>query len=70
MKQNRPELVSSAWVSRFWAQYNKLPEPFKKGFFVLAQSMAKMAEKQYKGDVFKCAVDARIPKNSSRIQAL
>jgi hypothetical protein len=27
------------WVSRFWAQYNKLSEPLKEGFINLAHSM-------------------------------
>jgi hypothetical protein len=34
---------NSVWVSRFWAQYNILPEPFKKGFFDLTQNIAKGA---------------------------
>jgi len=32
MKQNNDELANSIWISRFWAQYNKLPESVKEGF--------------------------------------
>jgi hypothetical protein len=38
--------ANSVWVSCFWAQYNILPEPFKKGFFDLAQSIAKRSSEQ------------------------
>jgi len=44
MGQKKSELSSQVWVSRFWAQYNLLPEPFKKGFISLAENMAKKAE--------------------------
>jgi len=34
-------MPSKAWVSLLWAQYNKLSESLKEGFFSLAQSMVK-----------------------------
>jgi len=40
-REKRPESSSLAWISCFWAQYNILPEPFKKGFFSLVQHVAK-----------------------------
>jgi hypothetical protein len=46
IKQKKQESLSLAWVSRFWAHYNKLPEPFKKGFFDLARSIAKESGEQ------------------------
>jgi len=39
-------MPSKAWVSLLWAQYNKLSEPLKEGFFNLAQSMVKETENQ------------------------
>jgi len=44
MRQKRPELSFQVWISRFWAQYSVLPEPFKKGFVSLAENMTKNAE--------------------------
>jgi hypothetical protein len=44
MRQKRPELSLLVWISRFWAQYSVLPEPFKKEFVCLAENMAKNAE--------------------------
>ena len=40
-----PETSSKAWLALLWAQYNKLSQPLKDGFFNLAQSM----EKEVKG---------------------
>jgi hypothetical protein len=37
---------NSVWVSCFWAKYNILPEPFKKGFYDLAQSIAERSAEQ------------------------
>jgi hypothetical protein len=37
MEQRWPELSDRAWISRLWAQYSRLPESFKKGFFNMAQ---------------------------------
>jgi len=41
MKQNHNDLTNLAWISHFWAQYNKLPEALKDGFYSLALSIAK-----------------------------
>ena len=46
--QRWPESHSKAWLSRFWAEYGKLPEQMKEGFNSLAQSVAKAAECQEK----------------------
>jgi hypothetical protein len=37
-------LTEQVWISRFWAQYSKLPESLKKGFIGLAQNVAREAE--------------------------
>jgi hypothetical protein len=47
-KQKGPDPSSLAWVSCLWAQYNVLPEPFKKSFFALAQNIAKETREQCK----------------------
>jgi len=41
MKQNNDKLANLAWISRFWALYNALPEAFKDGFYSLAVNIAK-----------------------------
>jgi len=46
MGVKKPEMAEMAWVSRLWAQYNKLSEPLKKGFYALVQNTAKEAKKQ------------------------
>ena len=48
MKRN--ELSSKAWVSRFWAQYNILPESIKIEFCTLAQVISKETERQKKNN--------------------
>jgi hypothetical protein len=45
MEQKPSELPTQAWISRFWAQYNILPEHFKSGFVSLAQDIASDIEK-------------------------
>jgi hypothetical protein len=50
MLKNWPDLSSQAWVSRLWAQFNKLPEPLKDSFALLAQSMEKTAKSQRKNN--------------------
>jgi len=37
MEQDRQELA--AWVSRFWGQYQILPESFKEGFLTLVKTI-------------------------------
>lgn len=49
MKQKRLESAPIAWIPRFWAQYSKLPEPYKKSFIALTQSIAKNAESREQG---------------------
>ena len=39
------DLPESAWISRFWALYGRLPEPFKKGFAALARALDRDAKK-------------------------
>ena len=46
MGVKKPEMAEIAWISRLWAQYNKLSEPLKKGFYALAQNTAKDAKKK------------------------
>ena len=40
MKKSKQVLSGSAWVSLFWARYNRLSEPFKEGFSILVQNIA------------------------------
>jgi hypothetical protein len=40
------ELDEKALISRLWAQYNGLPETFKKAIYDIAQSLALEAGKQ------------------------
>jgi hypothetical protein len=35
------ELTEAAWISRFWAFYQRLSEPLKEGFTALAESVDK-----------------------------
>jgi len=48
MKQDRAELTEKAWISRFWVQYGRLPEPLKEGFINLAQCLAQKTENRGK----------------------
>jgi len=41
MKKRKYDLTNLAWISRFWAQYNKLPETLKDGFYSLVISISK-----------------------------
>jgi hypothetical protein len=38
------ELSEAAWISRFWAFYQRLSEPLKEGFTALVESAGKEAE--------------------------
>jgi len=40
MEQKCSNLPSHVWLSRFWARYSTLPEPFKEVFFSLVKSIA------------------------------
>jgi hypothetical protein len=40
MKQKQAEITEKAWISRFWVQYVRLPEPFKEEFINLARCLA------------------------------
>ena len=46
MKQKKIELANLAWISHFWAFYNKLPETFKEGFYQLVFNIAKEIEEE------------------------
>jgi hypothetical protein len=46
MKQKCLKLSEKALISRLWAQYNKLPQAFKKVFFNITQNLALEAGKQ------------------------
>ena len=48
MKQKNEKLANLAWISRFWAQYSKLPETYKKGFYSLVINISKENEKKGK----------------------
>jgi hypothetical protein len=37
------ELTEAAWISRFWAFYQRLSEPLQEGFTALAESAGKEA---------------------------
>ena len=41
MGYKKQDLTEPAWVSRFWAHYNRLSEPLKKGFYALTESVSK-----------------------------
>jgi hypothetical protein len=44
--QTWSNLTSQAWISRLWAEFNKLPEPVKDSFVFFAQSMEKIARSE------------------------
>ena len=44
MKHEDDRLANSAWISRFWAQYSKLPETLKDGFYSLVLNISKEIE--------------------------
>lgn len=46
MKHNTDKLANSVWISRFWAQYSKLPEVLKNGFYSLVLSITKEAKNE------------------------
>lgn len=46
MKHKKEESANSVWISRFWAQYNRLPEAFKEGFYSLTLSITNENEKE------------------------
>jgi hypothetical protein len=46
------EMISSVWISGFWAQYNALPETYKEVFFNLIQSISKGLEKRTENENF------------------
>jgi hypothetical protein len=46
MRIKRQEMTEKAWVSRFWAEYSRLPETRKMGFFNLVQNLAREAGNQ------------------------
>ena len=48
MTQRKDELANSIWISRFWAQYSKLPETLKEGFISLVESVKKGIEEEGK----------------------
>lgn len=48
MKHKKDELMNSAWISRFWAQYSKLPETLKEGFCSLVLNLTKEIEEDGK----------------------
>ena len=50
MKQKKIELANLAWISRFWAFYNKLPETFKEGFYQLVLNIANAAYEDGEGE--------------------
>jgi len=41
MKHKKDKTANLVWVSRFWAQYSKLPEPLKEGFCSLVMNIVK-----------------------------
>jgi len=55
MKLKKHELANLVWISRFWAQYSKLPEALKEGFCSLALSITKEIEEES----FKQIMDKR-----------
>jgi hypothetical protein len=40
------DLPERAWISRLWAQFNKLPKSYKKVFLGIAKSLALEAGRQ------------------------
>ncbi|MCL2244966.1 MAG: hypothetical protein FWC03_10950 [Treponema sp.] len=48
MIQKKDELTDLIWISRFWAQYSKLPETLKEGFISLVESVKKDIEEEGK----------------------
>lgn len=46
MKYKEDDLANLVWISRFWAQYSKLLEIQKRGFYSLVLNTAKKIEKE------------------------
>jgi len=46
MKQKKDDFTNLTWISRFWAQYSKLPESFKDGFYSLVINISKEINKK------------------------
>jgi len=46
MKHKKADLTDLAWISRFWAQYSKLPEALKEGFCSMVFSITEEIEKE------------------------
>ena len=40
-------MISKAWVSLLWSQYNRLSEPLKEGYISLVKSIEEEAKRQY-----------------------
>ena len=49
MRVKQQEMTEKAWISRFWAEYSKLPETYKIGFFGMAQNLAQEVGNQGQG---------------------
>jgi len=39
MRPKQQKMTEKAWVSRFWAEYSRLPETYKMGFFNMVQNL-------------------------------